>query len=764
MNASRKVVFLLALAVCVGLPVGISHAQSPTVELSQNGTSASYQVALDEMYFPGRGIRKVSLQSNLEDLKSVAVEFILSTKESAFLVLYPPGEQRNAENRRVLTDEIVVQASEGAAGSLSGRNGVHNVTPIGFAPGFYKVTVSNPMETLTTAEDIKSVPGVKSVEPQIAVEMQKRDVPNDPLFPQQWHLENSGQNGGTAGVDVNVVSVWDTYKGNNVVIGIVDDGLEGTHEDLAPGYLGSLGYDFNDNDSDPSPVLADGDFHGTSCAGVAAARGFNSVGVSGVAPLASLAGLRLLGGAITDLQIGNSVAHQKNAIHIKSNSWGPPALTLSGPGTVTRAAMLDAVTNGRNGRGTVMLWAGGNDAGANDNVNYDGYANSVYVIGVGAIDDQGKQASYSEPGACLLVVAPSNSASRQGITTTDITGAAGYNSAEDAASGPADVNYTAGFGGTSSATPAVAGVVALMLQANSSLTWRDVKNILVRTARQNDPGDADWTVNGAGLSFNDKYGAGLVDAAAAVDMARTAPRLDLMREASFPATGLPIPIPENDPVGITVNIPVSTNIRSLENVVLVFSANHTYRGDLVITLTSPFGTESVLATTRGDGDNNYVSWPFMTVKNWGEDPNGTWKLKVSDELGIDIGTLTGATLVLYGTSSSSGGVGGGPVGSDNVVVQVNSPSGDERFASGSVSIKGEATSSTADVVRVEYRHFTFGKVSENSKPDLRWKQAAGTDNWSFQAKLERAENIFHVRAINADGEISYVKTVRLLTR
>jgi proprotein convertase subtilisin/kexin type 2 len=138
------------------------------------------------------------------------------------------------------------------------------------------------------------------------------------------------------------------------------------------------------------------------------------------------------------------------------------------------------------------------------------------------MNDKGKQAWYSEPGANILVCAPSNGG-KQGITTTDRAADLGYNTGESTPEFPdfADTNYTNTFSGTSAATPAVAGVVALMLEANPNLTRRDVQEILVRSARKNDPYDGGWVTNGAGFHFNHSYGAGLVDAQTATTMAAT---------------------------------------------------------------------------------------------------------------------------------------------------------------------------------------------------------------------------------------------------
>ncbi|HKA07424.1 MAG TPA: S8 family serine peptidase, partial [Gemmataceae bacterium] len=89
--------------------------------------------------------------------------------------------------------------------------------------------------------------------PLISHEMTKRFVPNDPLFPKQWHLRNTGQTGGVPGADAHVVGAWENYTGLGSVIGIVDDGLQHSHPDLGPNYDAADSYDFNGNDPDPDP-------------------------------------------------------------------------------------------------------------------------------------------------------------------------------------------------------------------------------------------------------------------------------------------------------------------------------------------------------------------------------------------------------------------------------------------------------------------------------------------------------------------------------
>src|SRR5262249_19408359 len=159
--------------------------------------------------------------------------------------------------------------------------------------------------------------------PLISHEMTKRFVPNDPLFPKQWHLRNTGQTGGLPGADAHVVGAWENYTGLGSVIGIVDDGLQHPHRDVGPNYDAPDSSDFNGNDPAPDRDPTQ-DWHGTAVAGVAAGKGNNNLGITGAAFNASLAGLRLLGAAFSDTDAANALSYHKNNIDIYSNSWGPP--------------------------------------------------------------------------------------------------------------------------------------------------------------------------------------------------------------------------------------------------------------------------------------------------------------------------------------------------------------------------------------------------------------------------------------------------------
>ena len=476
--------------------------------------------------------------------------------------------------------------------------------------------------------------------PLVERQMTPRWTPNDTYFSQQWHLENTGQDNGVSGEDVNITGAWNSVRGTGVVIGVVDDGLEWDHEDLSANYESNLDYDYCNYDSDPMP--ASWDAHGTAAAGVAAAIGNNGVGVSGAAPDASLAGLMLIACGNSDTDEGNALSHLNNDIDIYSNSWGPSdnGQTLSGPGPLMIAAFEDDAYNGRNGLGNVITWAAGNGLSSDDDSNLDGYANSRFTISVTAVDHDGDQTNYGEPGANVLVSAPSDG-SGVGITTTDNEGNSGY----------ANGDYTSNFGGTSSATPLVSGVIALMLEANSNLTWRDVQQIIVESARKNDPNDSGWNTNGAGHEFNHKYGFGVIDAGHAVSLAENWTNLGPEVNISSGTITVSQSIPDNDPNNPVVSTHTVSQSLVVESVDIIFDADHPYRSDLDVTLISPDGTESELVNyfANRDSGNNYNEWQFNSVQHWGEVSAGTWTLEVYDDGNQDVGTWNHWEIVIHGT-------------------------------------------------------------------------------------------------------------------
>jgi len=477
--------------------------------------------------------------------------------------------------------------------------------------------------------------------------------PNDPLFHNQWYLKAQPQGGGANTISsLNVLPAWQQgITGEGVVIGIVDDGVDYYHPDLSPNYRADLGIDLVDGDIQPLAETSNGDLHGTSVAGIAAGRGGNGEGITGVAPTASFTAIRLTAAYVGDAEEAEAMNHQSQAIAIYNNSWGPAdGLGLTAPGPLFLAALTQGVQQGRNGLGSLYVWAAGNGRREGDNVNYDGYANSRYVIAVAALDRRGKQTAYSEPGAALLVSAYGDDELYHGITTTDGRQAGGYNFNGLGTFGEnyRNLNYTNDFGGTSAAAPMVSGVLALMLQANPLLSWRDAQHILVRTAQRNDPSNPEWDVNGAGRWVNHRYGFGAVNAAAAVDLARNWQPVTAEQQTATPLLQMRTRIP-NHPTGARSTVLVEDNLK-VERVEVLFNTNHRRNADLRVVLTSPDGTNSVLAETNAMGQfGTYRNWVFSSTRHWDEWSAGNWTLTVSDGRTGKNGVWTNWQLRIYGT-------------------------------------------------------------------------------------------------------------------
>ncbi|MEK7686690.1 MAG: S8 family serine peptidase [Verrucomicrobiota bacterium] len=628
-------------------------------QISDHGQPRIFEVATDELRLTRQDHRRTLLKmpplAGAEQVRQYVEALPKAVGDEVEIILYEVNAPRNEFTRRVLTRQVLVRLQEGTdPAGLARAVGAASSSAVAHAPGYFIFQAADLAGALPLAATLRGRPGVLSAEPLLAKQQKKKFVPNDPLLANQWHLNNVGQNTGTAGIDVNVTNVWDRYRGDGIRIGIVDDGLQYTHPDLAPNADVTLGWDFNDNDNDPMPDAANIDFHGTASGGVAAARGHNSLGVAGAAFQATLVGLRLTAADTTDAQEAAAMLHSNQWIHVKSNSWGPDddAATLEGPGPLTTAALAEGARTGREGKGTIYVWAGGNGLDANDNANYDGYANSIYTIAITAASDQGQQTDYGEPGACLIVATPSNSLGQQRITTTDLIGAKGYN--QSGAPGDlADLDYTKTFSGTSAATSLAAGVIALVLQANPNLNWRDVQEILIQSATRISPGDNDWLTNAAGLHFNHKFGAGLINAEAAVGLATNWSILAAQTNLFSAQSNLAEAIPDLNTNGVTRTFDFGASNLRVEHATLTVNITHRSRGNLAVTLISPSGLQSRLAEKHADPGRDYVDWKFMTVRHWGENSQGTWTVHIADLEAESTGTLNSIRLDLYGTAAGA---------------------------------------------------------------------------------------------------------------
>jgi kexin len=491
--------------------------------------------------------------------------------------------------------------------------------------------------------------GESAVSTEVSATPQDGPGSFDPFFDDQWHILNLGQEGGTAGEDLNVGPVWSMgLRGEGIRIAVVDDGLEIDHEDLATNIATGLSHNYLDDGTNPATGK-----HGTAAAGTIAARDFNDLGLRGIAPRANLVGYNVVQ-ALTVSNEADAMTRDMVDVHVSNNSWGAPDdADLHAPTLLWRDAVIRGLNQGRHGLGILYVWAAGNGGEIGDNSNYDGYANYRGVVAVCAVDDDGNHAVYSEAGANLWVCAPSRSDVNvgHGISTTDNAGASGFNTT--GAPNYADLGYSKLFTGTSAATPAVSGVVALMLQANPALGWRDVRLILARTARKNDPLHVDWFTNGAGHDINHVYGFGIVDAGAAV--AAALGWSNVGAELTYQDLASPaLAIPDNTPTGVSDTIVVGgSGLSNIEYVEVTFAASdHTFAGDLEITLTNDTtGTVSRLAELHdcpGFVCTPHDGWVFGTARHLDEAADGIWTLTVADRAAMDVGTFQSWGLKFYG--------------------------------------------------------------------------------------------------------------------
>lgn len=466
--------------------------------------------------------------------------------------------------------------------------------------------------------------------PDFVVDRVPTYTPNDPLYTSQWHLNSTGQSGAKVNADVDAPQAWDVTQGStSTIIAIIDTGMDLVHQDLT--YVTGWNAVANNN----NPTAGSGENHATACAGVAAAKGSNGIGVTGACPNCKVMPIRLIvsGATIADEAESFNFAWQ-NGAHIISNSWGPVGSVATLPSS-TKAAIDAATTSGRGGKGCVVVFAAGND---NKNVDANGYAAYSRVIAVAASTDQDLKSWYSNFGSTLEVCAPSNGGVTSGITTTDRTGSVGYSTS----------NYTSTFGGTSSACPLVAGVAGLMVSINPNLTYTQVRTHLINTATKIDTAGGGY-VNG----YSTKYGYGKVNAYNAVLAAQgtTPPPPPPTTTLNFSSTNVPLSIPDNNTTGIASVLSVSAVTGTVVDVNLSCNITHTYKGDLQVSLVHPDGTTVILHNQSGGSTDNVITTfdtltapaQSLTVLN-GKNPNGTWQLRVKDLAAVDVGTLNSWTL------------------------------------------------------------------------------------------------------------------------
>ncbi|MFM7656359.1 MAG: S8 family serine peptidase, partial [Paracoccaceae bacterium] len=514
-------------------------------------------------------------------------------------------------------------------------------------------------------------------------------TPTDPLFAQQWHLPMIG----------NIRKIWDEFTGTGVSVAVYDDGVQFTHADLAANYNASAHFRFNGVTYAPTPNTSN-DAHGTACAGLIAAVDNNGRGGVGVAHGATITGLDYL----NDLQNAYNWNTQTTSplydaamrwaarFDIMSNSWGTTPdfswqLNLNAPGN---SSAVDAghfawvSANGRGGLGTVIVKAAGNET---MNANGDGNNVSRHTVTVAATDRNGFAADYSNYGSSILLTAPAAS------VTTDLAGEQGYNRTGTADGDPlAQTDYTSTFSGTSAATPVVSGVVALMLDANANLGWRDVQDILALSASHTGSavggrasvtevgtwltmGGNQW--NGGGAIFHQSYGFGMVDAYAATRMAEVWTRMNGAADTSANEarltrtyTGADVTIRDSDGNNATAEAQIAFQVTQdieIDSIHVTLDITHSYANDLVIFLRSPTGQQITLFDREGWTPDPFynlgsslmdfgLEWTFAAENFRGMSALGTWRVMVHDRAAGDTGVITDARLDFFGSANTANDV------------------------------------------------------------------------------------------------------------
>jgi len=527
----------------------------------------------------------------------------------------------------------------------------------------------------------------------------------DPLYLHQWYADNTGQNSfagqsGLFGEDINVDKAWaEGYKGLGINIAIIDSGLEIAHEDLEDNIAIGKSFNFVDETPDPTSSRTDGD-HGTSVAGLAASVGWNNKGARGIAPKASLRGFNfLMSQAMSNQVAALGGADYANDVDIFNLSYGPRLEVDTRPYTQVEDALINGVNNLRNGLGSIYVKSAGNGfrlENENDpspscrqlniscrNTAMDPHNSLPYYIVVAASNALGVKSTYSTAGSANWVTAPGGQSGNHpdyrpfsqnygpAMLTTDQSGCdRGYTTRiqKNAFQAPenSNCNYTSTFNGTSSSAPVLSGAIALILEVNSSLTWRDVKHILATTSVQIDPSISDniveidgqsyiaepaWLINGAGYKFHNWYGFGRIDAYAAVVAAKNYVSGSLGNYDYTNKTNqtMGISIPDNSVTGAAIDIMMTDNL-VIESVELTVGITHPSIGELGIELISPSGTRSVMFTIRNSfyDENDFNDFRIASNAFYGENVVGTWKCKVIDSLNGNIGTLNSCGVKFYG--------------------------------------------------------------------------------------------------------------------
>lgn len=525
----------------------------------------------------------------------------------------------------------------------------------------------------------------------------------NPLKNQQWHLENTGQKSfaylaGTAGNDIHLKNtIAAGITGTGVRIAVSDSGVHQSHPGLRPNILTSVSRNYlNDfrstntwlGDSTPPAGSSNGNAgHGTAVGGIIAERGWTDSGGRGVAPLASIAGFLFIQAQSVLTTRGLSTAalldQFQGDFDIFNYSWGISQCSFAQEEIGMSEKLRFGVDNLRGQKGAIYVKAAGNEfvgdlkncsGDENDQGFFLGNSNfieentSPYTIITAALSARGTAATYSSPGSNIWISAPGgeggsdaqedDSTSEPAIITTDSPNcgkgikASKVNQFDRGSSPNSACLHTSAMNGTSSAAPIVTGAIALILEANPNLTWREVKHVLAATADQVHPGatlsshpvnsanlaghlyEKPWITNAAGFRFHNWYGFGRINVDAAVTMAKSlnlgwGPLRETNSGGGYSSGYVNLSIPDATPAGVSHSIQVS-DAMTIEAVQVSLDLMNCV-GEQGVELTSPSGTQSILMNINSMIRDSATSGQrLLSNAFYGENSAGTWTLRVID--------------------------------------------------------------------------------------------------------------------------------------
>ena len=466
-------------------------------------------------------------QFNFKTPSPVAYEVALLAKRAEGPRWLQAHERDRPGVRVEFGSQIILRLAKGQAlGKATAGLGLEVVRE--FAPQLFILEARSVWNALVAAETLGLRDGVQVSHPVRRRPMQKMSRlakrPNDPLFPLQWTLENrDAETGAILGPEFNIREAWATATGKGIVIGFADDGVELMHTDFQGQGAEDLHYNFTIEKPKGEPLNTRQN-HGTVVAGLAVATINNGKGIAGVSPGARFASQVVwdAGDSFgTELEVANMFKHRVDAIHVQNHSWGSSSIEQLDVPEIEAVAIDEAIENGRDGKGVIMVRVTGNNRSSDWSAADDGYSNDPRVVTVGAVGADGRVAGFSNAGACVLCAGLiGETGGDHPVYSTDRMGSVGWNRKSNNDDPEVGSYIAIDRGGNSYSVPQIAGIVALMLEANPELTYRDVQQVLIHASRHYDFEDPFLAPNAAGYCFSINTGFGVPDAGSSVRLAK----------------------------------------------------------------------------------------------------------------------------------------------------------------------------------------------------------------------------------------------------